>query len=162
MILLIIFLSYWLGLALSSAYIGLSITAIVFLLFLAKRFGPKTLILSVPFIVFGFFVSLINISYPKSSYQGFVYQAKENYFLLNSGGERLYVRMKGHDYDIGDYLTIEGTKEDLSFITIESSFDFEEYLNKRGVYKALDVKSIKVNFRSFIRINERRNKLLRN
>ena len=162
MILLIVFLSYWLGLTLSSAYIGLSIVAIVFLLFLLKRFGYKTLFLSVPFIVFGFFVSFIHISYPKSSYQGFVYQAKENYFLFNSGGERLYVKMKGHSYDIGDILTIEGNKEDLSFTTLESSFDFEEYLNKRGVYKALTVKNIKVDFHNFIRINERRNKLLNN
>ena len=70
--------------------------------------------------------------------------------------------MKGHSYDIGDYLTIEGDKEALSFTTLESSFDFEKYLNKRGVYKSLTVKSVKVNFHNFIRINERRNKLLNN
>ena len=72
-----------------------------------------------------------------------VYQAKENYFLFNSGGERLYVYAKNHSYDIGDWLTIEGSKEDLSFTTLESAFDFESYLNKRGVYSALKSKTIK-------------------
>ena len=87
--------------------------------------------------------------------------AKENYILLNSGGERLYVYMKNHDYDIGDILTIEGNKEDFSFTKLESSFDFEEYLNKRGVFHSLKAKNIKVNYRNFIRLKQRREKLLR-
>ena len=89
-----------------------------------------------------------------------VYQAKENYFLFNSGGERLYVSKKGHSYDIGDILSIEGEKKEFSFVTIESSFDFGEYLNRKGVYKELKPKLIKVDFHNPIRNNERRNKLL--
>ena len=53
--------------------------------------------------------------------------------------------MKNHTYDIGDFLTINAKKEDLSFSTIESSFDFKSYLNKKGVFHALDVKKINVN-----------------
>ena len=162
MILLLIFLSFWLGLSISSAYIGLSITAIVFLLFVIKRFGVKPFFLAFTFLLLGFCYSFINISNHKSSYSGFVYATKENYFLFNSGGEKLYVKAKNHTYDIGDYLTIEGSKEDLSFTTIESSFDFEEYLNKRGVYKGLTPKNINVKFHNFIRINKRREKLLNN
>ena len=81
--------------------------------------------------------------------------------LLNSGGERLYVYAKGNDYDIGDILTIEGNKEDFSFTKLESSFDFEEYLNNRGVFHSLKAKNIKVNFRNFIRLKGRREKLLK-
>ena len=112
----------------------------------------------------GYACSLVKSPNPfyHNSYQGIVYTAKENYFLFNSGGERLYVYQKAHSYDIGDYLTIEGTKEDLSFTTIESSFDFESYLNKKGVFKALKIKSVKVNFANPIRTTERRNKLLTN
>ncbi|MBQ6730925.1 MAG: MBL fold metallo-hydrolase [Bacilli bacterium] len=98
----------------------------------------------------------------KSSYLGLVYASKENYFLFNSGGERLYVNIRSHHYDIGDFLTIQGTKEDLSFTTLESSFDFESYLNKKGVFKAIKVQSVKINFHNPIRITERRNKLLNN
>ena len=164
MILLFIFLSFWLGLALSSAYIALSITALVFLLFVFKRFRLKLCLICSACCLLGFAFSFLKISSPlnKNSYQGVVYTAKENYFLFNSGGERLYVYQKAHSYDIGDFLTIEGTKEDLSFTTIESSFDFESYLNKKGVFKALTIKSVKVNFVNPIRISERRNKLLNN
>lgn len=163
MILLLVFLSLWLGLALSSAFIVLSITTLAFLLFALKRFHWKVfLICSFSFLV-GFSLSFLHINYyGKTSYSGFVYTAKENYFLFNSGGERLYVSKKNHGYDIGDFLTIEGKKEDLSFTTIESSFDFEKYLNKRGVFHSLSAKQIKVNFHNPIRIENRREKLLSN
>ena len=160
MIIFIIFLSFWLGLSLSSAYIALSLVAIVFLLFVFKRFSRKLGVLSLIAFALGFGLSFINVSYSKTSYQGLVYSSKENYFLLNSGGERLYVYSKNNSYDIGDIVTITGTKEDLSFDTLESSFDFKEYLNKKGVYHALKVKKIKVNYHNFIRIKERREKLL--
>ena len=163
MILLLIFLSIWLGLALSSAYLGLSITALVFLLFVFKRFRFKTfLVCSFSCLISFSFTHLHSIYKSKDSYAGIVYQAKENYFLFNSGGERLYVSMKNHMYDIGDFLTIKGTREDLSFTTIESSFDFTSYLNKKGVFHALNAKKVSVNFHNPIRIERRREKFLSN
>lgn len=104
--------------------------------------------------------SFLKISSQKVVYQGLVYHAKENYFLLNSGGERLYVYAKNHRYDLGDILTISGEKEELSFTTIESSFDFKEYLNKKGVYYSLKANSITVKHNSIIRLHQRREKLL--
>ena len=160
MIIFLIFLSFWLGLSLSRSYIVLSIVAIVFLLFVFKRFSIGQFGISLFAILLGFAFSFLQISYTKSSYTGIVYQAKENYVLLNSGGERLYVYAKGHDYDIGDILTIDGNKEDFTFTKLESSFDFEEYLNNKGVFHSLNAKSIKVDFRNFIRIKQRREKLL--
>ena len=160
MIIFLIFISFWLGLSLSRSYVVLSLVAIVFLLFVLKRFKLKPFILSLSFLVLGFGLSYIHISLNKTTFQGIVYVAKENYVLLNSGGERLYVYAKNNDYDIGDILTIEGNKEDFSFTKLESSFDFEEYLNKRGVFHSLNAKSIKVNFRNFIRLKQRREKLL--
>ena len=163
MIILLIFLSFWLGLAFRSALIALSITVIVFLLFVLKRFNLKTCLTCLIFLCIGIGLSFLQISNSnKRQFQGMVYQAKENYFLFNSGGERLYVYAKNHSYDIGDWLTTEGNKEDLSFTTLESAFDFESYLNKRGVYSALKSKTIKVNFSNPVRINERRKKLLDN
>ena len=163
MILLLIFLSIWLGLALSSAYLGLSITALVFLLFVLKRFRLKTfLVCSFSCLISFSIYHLHSIYNPKDSYVGVVYQAKENYFLFNSGGERLYVSMKNHTYDIGDFLSIKGTREDLSFVTIESSFDFTNYLNKKGVFHALTAKKVKINFHNPIRIEKRREKFLSN
>ena len=160
MIIFLIFLSLWLGLALSKSYLVLSIVAVVFLLFTFKRFSKYTCAICSLFLCIGFGLSWIKINTSDSPIHGVVYASKENYYLLNSGGERLYVYSKGHDYDIGDILTIEGAKEELSFTTLESSFDFEEYLNNRGVYHCLKVKSVKVNFHNFIRLKQRREKLL--
>ena len=160
MIILLIFLSFWLGLALSSAYIALSIVAIVFLLFVYKRFKKFPLIICLCSLALGFSSSYVHISYSKSTFTGLVYDTHNNYFLFNSGGERLYVYAKSHSYDVGDILTITGNKEEFSFTSLESSFDFAHYLNKRGIYRSLKVKSIKVEFHNFIRIHERRKKLL--
>ena len=160
MILFILFLSFWLGLTISSAYIALSSTALVFLLFVLKRFKIRLFVLSVSFLFLGIIVSFIRISFPKSEYEGVIYQTSDNYFLLNSGGERLYVAYKNHPYDIGDIISIKGEKKSLSFTRIESSFDFENYLNKRGVYSSLDIKNCTVKFHNPIRINERRDQFL--
>ena len=118
------------------------------------------MIICVGTLALGFSLTFIKFSYNKNTFKGFVYEAKENYFLFNSGGERLYVYSKSHSYDIGDVLTINGEKQDFSFTMLESSFDFENYLNKRGVFHALKVKKVKVDFHNFIRIHERREKLL--
>lgn len=136
------------------------LVAIVFLLFIYKRFSRSLFITCSIFLCTGFGLSYLKLDFQKSSYQGIVYASKDNYFLLNSGGERLYVYLKNHDYDIGDVLTIQGEKEDFDFTRLESSFDFGSYLNKRGVYHSLKVKSIKVNFRNVIRLKNRREKLL--
>ena len=161
MIIFLIFISFWLGLSISRSYIVLSLVAIVFLLFVYKRFSWRHLCINACIVLLGFGLSFVQISFHnKSSYTGVVYTAKENYLLLNSGGERLYVYSKNHDYDIGDVLTIEGKIEDFDFTKLESSFDFEEYLNKRGVFHSLEAKTIKVNFRNFIRLKDRREKLL--
>ena len=162
MIIFLIFLSFWLGLSISRAYIALSLVAIVFLLFVLKRFSKVSFIICLSAIALGFGFSFLNIKYPttKSSYQGLVYSTSENYFLFNSGGERLYVYAKNHTYDIGDILTIEGNKEEFDFTTLESSFDFKDYLHKKGIYHSLKTKKVKVNYHNFIRIHQRREKLL--
>ena len=161
MIVFLIFLSFWLGLSISSALIALTLVAIVFLLFIFKRFNKKLGIICLTSLAVGFAYSFVHISYNnKTSFQGIVYAAKENYILFNSGGERLYVYSKNNSYDVGDILTIQGEKEELSFDTLESSFNFTNYLKKKGVYHSLKIKTIKVNFHNFIRIKERREKLL--
>ena len=157
MIALFIFLSFWLGLTLSSAYLALSLTTLVFLFFVFKRLRLKWFLICSSCFAIGLAVSCIKVSNNPSSksFPGIVYLAKENYFLFNSRGERLYVHQKGHQYDIGDYLTIQGQKEDISFTRLVSSFDFEGYLNKKGVFNALEAKNIKVNFFNPIRINKK-------
>lgn len=160
MIIFLFFIGFYLGNVLTKSLIILLIVVALFLLFVFKRFKLIPLLISLGGVVLGFGLSFVHISYNKTTYSGFVYTAKENYFLLNSGGERLYVYSKGHTYDLGDYLSIEGKKEELDFATLESGFDFKEYLNNKGVFHALNARKINAKWHNFVRINEARNKAL--
>ena len=161
MILLLIFLSLYLGNVFTYSLLAFLIVAIVFLLFVLKRFRFRPFILCFLIIGLSALCTHIKLSSPNTnSFDGFVYSTKENYFLLNSRGERLYVHLKNHNYELGDYLSINGEKEELDFTVLESGFDFKDYLNKRGVYHAVNVKNVEVKWHNFIRINETRQKVL--
>ena len=110
--------------------------------------------------IIGVGISYIKIDIKKESYSGIVIDSHPNYFLMLSGVERLYAYNKNNEYEIGDYLKITGKKEDLSFTTLESQFDFKDYLNKKGVYYSLSVKKIEAKFSNPIRIRNRREKFL--
>lgn len=110
--------------------------------------------------IIGVGISYIKIDIKKESYSGIVIDSHPNYFLILSGGEKLYSYNKGNEYEIGDYLKIKGEKEPLSFTLLESQFDFKDYLNKKGVYYSLSVKEIEVKFSNPIRIRNRREKFL--
>ena len=160
MIIFLIFLSFYLGNVFTYSLLAFLIVAVVFLFCVFKRFKSLCFFVSLGTILLGISYSFINVSFSKSSYDGLVYTVKENYFLINSGGERLYVYKKNHAYDIGDYLSISGEKKEISTDVLESGFDFKEYLNKKGVYKELTPSRIEIKFHNFIRINEARNKVL--
>ena len=89
-----------------------------------------------------------------------VIEAKENYFIVNRGFERLYVHMKSHTYDVGDILYLEGERVSLSFSTIESQFDFKDYLNRKGIYYELEISNITTKTKNPLRINAYRNYVL--
>ena len=118
MIIFLFFIGFYLGNVLTRSIFILLLVTAIFLLFIYKRFKLIPLFISLGGVVLGFGLSFVNISYNKTTYLGFVYTAKENYFLLNSGGERLYVYSKGHTYDLGDYISVEGKKEELDFATL--------------------------------------------
>ncbi len=110
--------------------------------------------------IIGVGISYIRIDIKKESYSGIVIDSHPNYFLILSGVEKLYSYNKNNEYEIGDYLKITGQKEELSFTTLESQFDFKDYLNKKGVYYSLKVKKIEAKFSNPIRIRNRREKFL--
>ena len=163
MIIFLFFIAFYLGNVLTRSLLIVSVLIVVFLFFVFRRFKKAPLFICLGGVVLGFLLS-IPLSIPNSSkfttHSGFVIATKENYFLLSSGGERLYVYSKGHSYDLGDYLTIDGKKEELEFVTLESGFDFEDYLNKKGVFYSLNASKIEVKWHNFIRINECREKAL--
>lgn len=125
-------------------------------IFLFKRFGKKIALISSCLFIMGFGMSFINVSFNQETYSGVVTEAKENYFILNSKFESLYVHEKNNSYEIGDVLSIKGKKKELDFSLVESQFDFKDYLNKKGIYIELVVEKITVTFSNFVRIKSYR------
>lgn len=108
--------------------------------------SKKVFIFTFLFFGLGLSLSFLNLIFNKSYYRGIVYEVKENYFLFNSTGERFYVYEKNNQREVGDILEITGEKESLDFVTLESSFNFNDYLNKKGVYSSLSIKRVVVKF----------------
>ncbi len=154
MTLFFLLLLLFFGLQLTS-HLFVVLPFVLFLLYkLIKKKNIKVSLLGLTFFLIGIGFSFINISYSGSGASGFVYEVKENYFLLNNKGEKLYVYTKDHSYEVGDYLEIKGEKEALDFVSIESEFDFTEYLSNKGVYRQIQPSSIKVKFSNPIKINK--------
>ena len=153
MSLLFILISLLIGLNLRYSIILGIIEAVILLIFLFIRISKKFALVSLLFVLLGVGVSFIRPSFNKSTYRSLVVEVKDNYFIASSSLEKFYVYEKGHPHEIGDILEITGYKTELDFVTLESDFDFKEYLNNKGVYSELHITSLKVNFSGPIKIN---------
>lgn len=160
MIIFLIFLSICLGLSLRFNFLYLIVPLIIFLIFILLRFKKLKFLVCLFTFALGVGVSYIQFSFNQETYEGIVVEAKDNYFIFSSKLERMYVSSYNHSYEAGDILKIKGTKSDLSFTRLESEFDFQTYLNKKGVYKKLEVSSIEVRFSTFLRLNSYRQTFL--
>ena len=156
MIALFIFLTIWIGL-LWTNNIPIYLLLVIGLLFiLHKRLKSKRVLLT--------FISIFFLAQPilllrtifdrsnNTQFNGFVFDSRENYFILSSKLNKYYVSNYDNQYDVGDYLLITGKKEKIDFSTLESDFDFNEYLGKKGIKYSILVEKIKVGFSNPIRI----------
>lgn len=98
-------------------------------------------------------LSFIRPTFTKERYRLLVTEVKDNYYIGSSSFEKLYVYEKEHDHEIGDVLLITGYKKELDFVTLESEFDFKNYLNSKGVYSELEIKKLEVKFKNPIRLH---------
>ena len=115
MIIVLIFVSFFIGLSFKNSFIVWGIVIIALIVKTIRKNKKLSLIILGTFL-FGFGISYINISYPnKTSYVGIVYEVKDNYFLFNSNGERLYCYEKNNRHEIGDILSIKAEKSKLDF-----------------------------------------------
>ena len=60
-----------------------------------------------------------------------VVEVKDNYYVFSSSLEKMYIYEPNHSHEIGDVLLISGEKKELDFVTLESEFDFKDYLNRK-------------------------------
>ena len=152
MILLFLFLTYWLGLSFRYCWYVFAILSILLLLIIYRRTNKKVFFLSLGIFCLGLINSSIKMNQNYAYRQGIVYEVKENYYLFNSNGERLYVYEKDNTREIGDILRLEGEKTKLDFNTLESAFDFTQYLNKKGVFSEYKVRKATVKFSSPLKL----------
>ena len=154
MTLLFLFLSLFVGINIRTNIVLGIIEVVVLLVFVLFRFGKKTLLLMSVSTLLGVGLSFIRFSFNKTEYLSVVEDVKENYYIVNSTFEKLYIYEKDHPYEIGDILLIRGEKTPFDSVTIESSFNFKEYLNNKGVYSQIYPTSIKVKFLTPFRLHQ--------
>lgn len=138
------------------------IIVIVLLCYSLYRFKKKGAIAFALFLLCGVSLSFLErVEAPeKNYYQGFVISSKENYFLFKSGLHKYYVYEKDSTRELGDFLHIKGQLKRNSFTNYESKFDFNEYLNNKGVFYELKNATIEIKFQSPLRINEHKDRFL--
>ena len=153
MILFIIFLSLYAGINFRIIIVLGILEGLFLTIFSFIRFKKSVGIISLLSFAIGVGISFIKPNYNQETYQSLIVEVKANYYIVNCGLEKLYVYEKDNTREIGDILLIKGDKVDLDFATTESSFDFKDYLNKKGVYHELNPRSISVKFSNPIKIN---------
>lgn len=162
MILLFLFISLFIGINIKSFILLGIIEAALLLMFLYFRVSKKFSIISLGVILLGVGLSFISPRYEKEEYQSLVVEVKENYYIASSSFEKFYVYEKAHDKEIGDIITLVGKKKDLEFNKLESSFDFKQYLNNKGVYSEFVVSKSYEKFKNPLRIYSLKKKFLSN
>ena len=160
MIIFFIFLFLWLGISFRYSLIVFSILSSILSIILFYKYKKAVGLICLSTLILGVGISYIKFDFKQESYAGLVIDSHDNYFLMLSKGERLYTYYKDNPYEIGDYLTIKGKKKEIDFAVLESGFDFNDYLEKKGVYYQLSYEDIQVQFLNPIRIREKRNKFL--
>ena len=158
MTILLLFLSFLLGIAFKKAYIVIGLVVLILLTRIVFLKNKKQFFTVVGVFLLGFGISMIPASSKtSSSYSGLIIDVKENYFLIASRGGKLYCYEKETKREIGDVVEIKGEKGKLDFVTLESEFDFTSYLNNKGIYYSLKINKINERLHNPIRLKTFRN-----
>ena len=130
------------------------ILALSYLIYLFWRFGKKITFLSIAFIAIGIAIPKICITNQHfEEAKGFVIRASNNYIILDAKFQKYYVYSEDNDFEVGDYVVVNGKVEDLKFTTYESRFDFKSYLHNKGVDHEIKVSSIDRKFSTPLRVH---------
>ena len=123
-------------------YISICLTLLFFILILYKR-NKKYLIVALSFFTIGVGSSSLttyigqNVDEVNGTF--IVTTAKENYYIISNYVSKFYVYERDNPINAGDIIYFEGKTDKLEFVTLESEFNFTEYLQNLGVYKELKV-----------------------
>lgn len=133
-----------------------AVLALPFLFSSAKKGKGNVVVFLLAFLLgVGLFSIKLPVQEEKKTYEGFVIQAKANYFLFLSSGNRYYVYEKENTREFGDFLTIEGKAKRYETTEYESRFSFKDYLAKEGVSYQLSAYTISSRFTRPFRLREK-------
>ncbi|MCF0117406.1 MAG: MBL fold metallo-hydrolase [Bacilli bacterium] len=91
-----------------------------------------------------------------------VIEAKENYYIGKCDFSKIYIYEEDNKKEIGDIFVADVTCSPLSFTSYESQFNFENYLNKKGVYYQAFIDNEKYILKSITRYKSLQTFLMRN
>ena len=148
-----VFLFIFLGLIILNSNIVIISVCVVFFLFIVfKKFKN---FVAVTFVLFSFLVGIsisASLKYKSVEIQQdgifIVEKVSTNYYLVSNYADHFYVYEKNNEVDEGDFLKLEGNLSRINFVTLESEFDFKNYLKTKGVEYQLYVKSKEVIFQN--------------
>lgn len=148
-----VFLFIFLGLIIINSNIVIIRICVVFFLFIVfKKFKN---FIAVTFVLFSFLVGIsISASFKYKAVEVqqdgifIVEKVSTNYYLVSNYVDHFYVYEKNNEVDEGDFLKLEGNLSRINFVTLESEFDFKNYLKTKGVEYQLYVKSKEVIFQN--------------
>lgn len=148
-----VFLFIFLGLIiLNSNIVIISICVVFFLFIVFKKFKN---FIAVTFVLFSFLVGIsisASLKYKAVEVQQdgifIVEKVSTNYYLVSNYVDHFYVYEKNNEVDEGDFLKLEGNLSRINFVTLESEFDFKNYLKTKGIEYQLYVKSKEVIFQN--------------
>ncbi len=146
MLFFLFFLSYVSGLiliSLNTYFIGIILLVLALIIYLLKfKKNRKIAIIAIIFLAFGLVKSNLNIkSLQNENCIGVVIDSTDNYFVFFDGLEKFYVPCT-EDVRLYSLIKINGSRFDYSFSSLESGFDFGEYLRNKGVVEGIYVKNI--------------------
>ena len=163
-----IFLFVILGILLLKSNVYL-ILAINILLLLILYFLKKLNLAKIILCIFTFLTSLTifcsfeyTMQSDTQSTNFIIVRSRENYYIVYNYLDKFYVYEKNNNKQEGDIIYLEGKLEKISFITLESEFSFENYLNEQGIYNELVVSKEKVLYKNFLQPNALKDIFLKN
>src|SRR5574344_2191502 len=164
MIIFLSLISLILGLGLLfSNPIFFGVISLLFFTFIFFRFGKKKLLscllsFSIGISLFSF-TSLIDFG---KNINGIflVIKATKNYYIVSNYINKFYVYDKDNDIEAGDILSLNGSTSDNNFITLESEFNFNDYLVSLGAKKTILIENCMVIVSSISRNKAYKTRLL--
>ncbi|HKL72711.1 MAG TPA: ComEC/Rec2 family competence protein [Candidatus Onthovivens sp.] len=133
------------------------------LIFKREKKNKKLIIFT--FIIATICALRINIDFNipnKSAYNMIVIEKKDKYFIGFDGVEKFYVKTDKTDIDQFDIIYTEGHVKKINFSSLESAFNFEEYLRGKNITKEFINKTIINKFDFPIQFNAYKETILNN